>query len=53
MCEYVCSTICVLADCGGQETASDPLKLEFQGAVSHQIDAGNRSQVLCKSNKYS
>jgi len=44
----------VFSACGGQWKASDPLELELWMIVNHHhVDAGNGSQVLCKSNKYS
>jgi hypothetical protein len=36
---------------GGQKRASDPLELELQMVVSHNVAAGN--WVLCKSCTYS
>jgi hypothetical protein len=36
-----------------QKRESDCLELELQMVVSHHVDAGNQTQVLCKSNKCS
>jgi hypothetical protein len=36
---------------GDQKRESDALELEFQMVVSHHVDAGNRTQVFCKSSQ--
>ena len=36
---------------GGQKTASHPLELELEVAVSLHVGAGNRTQVFCKSSQ--
>lgn len=46
-------TTCTSGACRGQKRASDPLELKLRMVVSHQVGAGNRTQVLCKSNKCS
>lgn len=35
---------------GGQNWVLDPLELELKMVVSHNVSAGNRTQVLCESN---
>jgi hypothetical protein len=37
----------------GRKKASNPMKLELWRFVNHHVGLGNRSQVLCRSNKYS
>jgi hypothetical protein len=36
---------------GNQKRSLDPLELEFQIVVNHQVGDGNLTCVLCKSNK--
>lgn len=38
---------------GGQKRTPDPLELERQATVSLRVDAGKRTQVLCKSSQCS
>jgi hypothetical protein len=41
---YVC-----LCACRGQQRPSNSLELELQMVVSHHMDTGNQTRVLCKS----
>lgn len=51
---HICmGTIGIPGGSGGQKKAPDPLKLELWMIVSHHVDAGNQTWVLCMSNKYS
>ena len=45
--------MCVPGAFGGQKKASDPLELELWMFINHHIGVGNKTQVLCKRNKYS
>ena len=42
---YICAP-CVCNAYRGQKRASDPLKLELQTVLSHNVGAGNQTQVL-------
>ena len=44
---HVCSTH------RGQKMASEIMKLELRMVVSHHVDAGNQTQVFCKSSQCS
>lgn len=47
---HICmGTIGIPGGSGGQKKAPDPLKLELWMIVSHHVDAGNQSWVLCKT----
>ena len=37
----------------GQKRVLEPVELRLQMVVSHHVDAGNQSQVLCKSSQCS
>lgn len=37
----------------GQKNVSDPLDVELEMVVSYHVAAGNRTQLLFKSQKYS
>ena len=43
--------LCVLDACEGQKRASDPLEPELQVIVSHHVNAGDGTGVLCKSSQ--
>lgn len=38
---------------GNQKMASDPVELELEKVIRGPRGAGTRTQVLCRSNKYS
>jgi hypothetical protein len=44
-------TTCMFSVHGGQKSMSDLLELQLQVVVSCCVDAGNKTRVLCKSNK--
>lgn len=46
-------TMCVPGACGGQRKVLDPPELELQVVVSHDIGAGDSTQILHKINKCS
>lgn len=54
---FACLRVCIYTTClpGVQrpERASDPLKLESQRVASRHVGAENRTQVLCRSSRYS
>lgn len=49
----VMCTMFVPGACGGLKRASDPVELGLLMVVSHHVRAGNKTQVLYKSNKCS
>lgn len=48
----ICTT-CMPGVLGGQKRALDPLQLELQTAVSHNVGAGNKIWILWMSKEYS
>lgn len=49
LCLCVCMFVCMCSAYGDQEKASDPLELELQVGISHNVGARNQTWVFCKA----